>query len=809
MERELIVIAKREAQLRVTREGITSVQGADVNSLANILASESAVMRPLFGINEEQIQARIASVAVETNADVPDLSLYYRVEAPDERLEELAARLREQGVVEAAYVKPAAELPIALDQVSEMFHNMVPLAEEAPSVSPDFTVRQAYLDAAPGGIDARYAWTQSGSGAGVGIIDIERAWRFTHEDLRQNQGGVVGGTQSTALDPRNHGTAVVGVLGSDRNTFGCTGICPDANVRAISVVKLGSAGAIRLAADMLNPGDIILIEKHRPGPRSTGIGQEGFIAIEWWPDDFDAIRYATSRGVIVVEAAGNGAENLDDPIYNTPGQGFPSNWTNPFNRTNRDSGAIVVGAGAPPPNTHGRDQGPDRSRLDFSNYGSLIDAQGWGREVTTCGYGYLQGGSDEDLWYTDTFGGTSSASPIVVGALACLQSILRSRGKSPVSPSVARTLLRSTGSPQQDAPGRPRNQRIGNRPNIREMLAEVTGKMSQLQPVLTFDGIDDYVEVPYTEKHNPKVFTVSCWVKLTQVSTNMVVLVDASYYTEKRVKGGYYLSKTAESHDWVFFVLEGSSIATSLKAALNTWTHLAGTFDGSQSKLYINGQFAGKKEGPHVVNTRIPLYIGAGSVIETNVPGYFLIGQMAEVCIWNKARTQQEIQSDMNKRLTGTEEGLVGYWPLNEGCGNTAIDKTGNGNNGIIKGGAIWKQQEISLEPAKPTTGKDTKTASGRTTPGATNWQVQRSTTIYVDVDTSAAGFTTTPVYVTSIGGDTNHWRTAGGSSVYAATATGFRVFLRWDTISVNQEALTPADANNYKWHINWIGSEP
>ena len=476
MERELIVIAKREAGLRVTREGIASVEGADVNSLADVLASESAVMRPLFGTSEEQIQARTASVAAETDADVPDLSVYYRVEAPDERLEELAARLREQDVVEAAYVKPPAELPIALDQVSEIFNDMVPLAEEAPPVSPDFTARQAYLDAAPGGIDARYAWTQSGSGAGVGIIDIEGAWRFTHEDLRQNQGGVVGGTQSTDLLWRNHGTAVVGEFGSDRNTFGCTGICPDANVRAISIFGgLGSAGAIRLAADMLNPGDIILIELHRGGPRSTGIGQQGFIAIEWWPDDFDAIRYATSRGVIVVEAAGNGAENLDDPIYNTPGQGFPSNWTNPFNRNNRDSGAIVVGAGAPPPNTHGRDHGPDRSRLDFSNYGSLIDAQGWGREVTTCGYGDLQGGSNEDFWYTDQFSGTSSASPIVVGALACLQSILRTSGRSSVSPPIARNLLRSTGSPQQDAPGRPRNQRIGNRPNIREMLAGLIG----------------------------------------------------------------------------------------------------------------------------------------------------------------------------------------------------------------------------------------------------------------------------------------------------------------------------------------------
>src|SRR3546814_10256333 len=103
------------------------------------------------------------------------------------------------------------------------------------------------------------------------------------------------------------------------------------------------------------------------------------------------------RGVIVMSAAGNGAENLDDPLYNTRPAGFPATWRNPFNRNLADSGSILIGAGAPPPGTHGRNHGPDRSRLDFSNFGSSIDAQGWGREVTTCGYGDLQGGANEDL----------------------------------------------------------------------------------------------------------------------------------------------------------------------------------------------------------------------------------------------------------------------------------------------------------------------------------------------------------------------------------------------------------------------------
>lgn len=305
------------------------------------------------------------------------------------------------------------------------------------------------------------------------IIDIEGAWLFSHEDLQLNQGGVVGGTPSTDLGWRNHGTAVIGEFSGDRNSFGVTGISPDANVSGISIFGgVGSAGAIRRAADRLNPGDIILIELHRPGPRFNFQGrndQRGYIAIEWWADDYDAIRYAVSKGVIVVEAGGNGAENLDDPIYNTRPADFPSDWINPFNRNNRDSGAIVVGAGSPPSGNYG----PDRSRLSFSNWGALIDAQGWGREVTTTGYGDLQGGLNEDEWYTDQFSGTSSASPIIVGTLACVQGVLLSSGRILLSPARARELLRATGSPQQDAPGRPSTQHIGNRPNLRVLIASV------------------------------------------------------------------------------------------------------------------------------------------------------------------------------------------------------------------------------------------------------------------------------------------------------------------------------------------------
>lgn len=488
--RELIVVANRDANLRSQQTTISSLSGADVGDLDRVLKHAGARMLPLFGESEERLQQERATMASEVPAaememfgELPDLSVYYRVDAADESLDELVEQLAQCKTVHAAYVKPpvypSQQQVITSGSVSagaEMINVMQSLEADAPPVTADFTVRQGYLAAAPGGVDALYAATVPGGlGTGVGIVDIEGAWRFTHEDLLQNQGGVVGGTPTTDLGWRNHGTAVIGVLGGDRNTFGITGICPNARVRGVSIFGgTGSAGAIRQAAQLSKKGDIILIELHRPGPRfnfTAPNGQRGFIAIEWWPDDFDAIRFAVMRGVIVISAAGNGAENLDDPLYNVRPAGFPAGWRNPFNRNLADSGSILAGAGAPPPGTHGRNHGPDRSRLDFSNFGSALDAQGWGREVTTCGYGDLQGGVNENLWYTDQFSGTSSASPIVVGSIACVQGALRARQRPVLSPTRARDLLRSSGSPQTDAPGRPRTQRIGNRPNLRQLIS--------------------------------------------------------------------------------------------------------------------------------------------------------------------------------------------------------------------------------------------------------------------------------------------------------------------------------------------------
>jgi subtilisin family serine protease len=440
------------------------------------------ILSPIHARNES-LRRLLGDASMAPLVDTRDETLrrFHAVQASDATLDALARRLRALPFVEGAYVKPADELPVR--------PMPAPRTRDTNATTPDFTSRQGYLAPAPEGIDAAAAWAlPGGRGAGVHVIDVEGGWDFAHEDLRINKGGVLVGRPFGERFWRDHGTAVLGVLAGDANAFGVTGIAPDARVSAASHRDRGTAAALYEAAMLLAPGDILLVEAHRPGPRfdyAPRPDQRGYIPVEWWPDDLAVIQHVTARGILVVEAAGNGAEDLDDPLYDVPGEGFPRTWVNPFRRVN-DTGSIVVGAGAPPPGTHGRDRhGPDRSRLDFSNHGSMVDAQGWGREVTTTGYGDLQHG-DEHRAYTDTFSGTSSASPMVAGALACVQGVLRATARPVLTPAQARALLRTYGSPQTDRADAPASRTpIGARPDLRKMLSALEAPRFSVSPAET------------------------------------------------------------------------------------------------------------------------------------------------------------------------------------------------------------------------------------------------------------------------------------------------------------------------------------
>jgi subtilisin family serine protease len=328
--------------------------------------------------------------------------------------------------------------------------------------SRNFEPSQGYLYGPPNGIGAAEVWSLAGAkGKGVTICDIEGNWNRAHEDLPAGI-QLIGGTVINDLGWRNHGTAVLGEMVSIPSSKGVVAISHEAKAVVHSAVINGvfnAAGAITNAASVLKAGDVILIELQATGPNGK------YVAMQYWGDIFSAIVGATAKGITVVEAAGNGDENFDLAIFNDTG-------------LQKDSGAIVVGAGVPPTNHFDFDNaygsiGVPRSRIWFSNYGKIVNVQAWGWHVTTLGYGDAQGGASENVWYTLRFSGTSSASPIVTGAVACLQGRAKAKNGSPLSPSKVRQILMKTGTPQQQGPGVPLTQNIGPLPNLPLAMKQV------------------------------------------------------------------------------------------------------------------------------------------------------------------------------------------------------------------------------------------------------------------------------------------------------------------------------------------------
>ncbi len=366
--------------------------------------------------------------------ELADLNLYYYVRIKNASLEESTQfidRLNALDIVEIAYPEPITE----------------PAADIAPA-TPSYEASQGYLNAAPTGIDARYAWNfPGGRGNNIRLIDVEQDWRLDHEDLPGTF--YSNGVGNTSND--EHGTAVLGVIAGLNDSHGVTGIASAARIGVSSHIGIGSATAINNAAAQLAAGDIILLEMHRQGP-SSGLtcndgncGQWEFIPVEYWQADYDAIRTATSRNIIVVEAGGNGGMNLDSAIYNRA-----------FDRTFRDSRAILVGAGT----------STGRAPHAWTNAGSRVDVQGWGDSVMTLGYGDIRvNGTDARQWYTRSFSGTSSASPIVAGAAATINGIRVARGLPRLNSVQMRQLLRSTGTPQASS-----TRQIGPLPDLKRAV---------------------------------------------------------------------------------------------------------------------------------------------------------------------------------------------------------------------------------------------------------------------------------------------------------------------------------------------------
>lgn len=212
----------------------------------------------------------------------------------------------------------------------------------------------------------------------------------------------------------------------------------------------------------------------------------------------------------------------------------------------------------------------------------------------------------------------------------------------------------------------------------------VSGYGSGNANALDFDGTDDYVLTASSTGITDIAdagFTMEVWVYPTGISGTHSIL---------RKTGDYNLFLNASRLDaevWdnassTYRQVQGPAFTT---AYLNTWTHVAFTWDGSNGKFYINGiESSGTNQTPGTIGTSEDLVIGNSTIY----PGNFFQGQMDEIRIWTDVRTQDELIANMNNELTGEEANLGAYYNFNQGTAGgdntsqlTLYDVGVNGNN--------------------------------------------------------------------------------------------------------------------------------
>jgi subtilisin family serine protease len=319
---------------------------------------------------------------------------------------------------------------------------------------PNLQPSQVYLFDQDPGIHAQEFWNAyANHGSDVKICDIEYQFNADHEDLPHVT--IIGPQPEDPGFGPDHGTAVLGEIASLNNGIGTTGIAYESQLYFAGAYinqLYYLEEALISTLSQLDEGDIVLIEQQTWA--FEGTPDEGYAPVEWYEPFYDAIQLISGNGIIVVEAAGNGNKNLDDPMFSADNFGhYPfleENW----------SEAIMVGAGAV-----GIDD-VSRSRLWFSNYGSRIDVQGNGEGVVTTGYGSAYAAEGPNREYSNNFGGTSGASPIVVGAVSLLQSLYKAHTGSPFDVNFIRSLLVNTGKPQVEGILFPLSEKIGPLPNV-------------------------------------------------------------------------------------------------------------------------------------------------------------------------------------------------------------------------------------------------------------------------------------------------------------------------------------------------------
>lgn len=187
-------------------------------------------------------------------------------------------------------------------------------------------------------------------------------------------------------------------------------------------------------------------------------------------------------------------------------------------------------------------------------------------------------------------------------------------------------------------------------------------------------------------------FTVEMWLKTGDFNNNTCI-IDKELFVVSLISSTLY---NKECYCIQLALNNGGNIKAytpSYSILKNDWQHLSIAFQSGSLNVCLNGRVqpltfnGGELSGDIISNQSIDLTLGNSSANGKNYTGL-----MDEVRVWNKYRTETEVNSDMQTYLTGNETNLVLYLDFNEGSGN---ELHGKGNSAAITADmrdGFWEQ---------------------------------------------------------------------------------------------------------------------
>lgn len=223
----------------------------------------------------------------------------------------------------------------------------------------------------------------------------------------------------------------------------------------------------------------------------------------------------------------------------------------------------------------------------------------------------------------------------------------------------------------------------------------------------SFDGSNDYISIPSTSALSPtNAITVEAWIKpAAQVNSSYERVVAKPFTSYAGPYNDYALVANGPFSIPGFELTLGGTQRTLYAAPAiptSTFTHLAGTYDGSTMKFFINGDLvASNSYSGAIATSGQPLQIG-------RLPGgNYFNGAIDEVAVYGSALSESRIQAHYiagrSFRDVVLDANPVSYWRLGESSGTSAADEK-NAHNGtytngptLAQGGAIAGNQNTAV----------------------------------------------------------------------------------------------------------------